>query len=66
MSGGVDVKFRVDGVNVDRVDGCGLRYGEEVYYSLYTGDTSVLIDIDTDEMVKVIKNKGYEVKKISD
>ena len=64
MSHYIDVKFRVDGVNVGREDGCGMWYGEEIYPS--RDGWSVLIDIDTDEMVKVVKNKGYEVKKISD
>ena len=59
-------KFRVDGVNVKGDDGCGLRYSEDSYYVITTGEWSVVIDVNTDEMVRVLKDKGYEVKKRSD
>jgi hypothetical protein len=48
-------------VNVDRDVGCKMPYGEEIYPSRY--GWSVLIDVSTDEMVKVLTDKGYEVNK---
>ena len=36
------------------------------YYVITTGEWSVVIDVNTDGMVRVLKDKGYEVKKISD
>jgi hypothetical protein len=59
----IDVKFRVDGVNVGRDDGCKMPYGVETYPNHYDEGYSVLIDVDTDEMVKVLEDKGYEVNK---
>ena len=53
-------------MNVKGDDGCGLRYSEDSYYVITTGEWSVVIDVNTDEMVRVLKDKGYEVKKISD
>jgi len=56
----IDVKFRVDGMNVLRDDcDCKMPYGEEQYPTEY--GYSVLIDISTDDMIKVLEAKGYEV-----
>ena len=59
----IDVKFRVDDVNVDSEDGCGMEYCEDFYYVNSQCKWSVLIDVYTDDMVKVLEDKGYEVKK---
>ena len=60
MSHYIDVKFRVDGVNVFREDGCKMPYVEEIYPS--RDGWSVLIDVETNHMIEVLKDMGYEVK----
>ena len=63
----IDVKYRVDGVNVKRGDGCKMPYGVEYYPNYYDEGYSVLVDVKTDDMVKSLEAKGYEVikKKVS-
>ena len=58
----IDVKFRVDGMNVLRSD-CPfeMAYGEEIYST--DDGYSVLVDVKTDDMVNVLEAKGYEVIK---
>lgn len=64
MSNYIDVKFRVDGINVMRKDSpCKVRYGVESYPNDYDGGYSVLIDVRKDDMVKVLEDNGYEVVK---
>jgi hypothetical protein len=60
----IEVKFRVDDVNVDR-DDCKskLPYGVETYPNLFDEGYSVLVDVTTDDMVKVLQGNGFEVIK---
>ena len=64
MSNYIDVKFRVDGINVMRED-ClwKMKYGVESYPNHYDEGYSVLVDVKTDDMVKVLEDNGYEVIK---
>lgn len=58
----IDVKFRIDGVNVEREDSkWKLPYGEDYYYVNNECKWSVVIDIDSDDMVNVLRENGYEV-----
>ena len=62
----IDVKFRVDGVNVKRDDGCGLRYGEDSYYVNREGKWSVVIDVCKWEIARVLEREGYKVSGIEE
>ena len=53
----IDVKFRVDGINVE------VPRLVESYPNHYDEGYSVLVDVKTDDMVKVLEAKGYEVIK---
>ena len=58
----VDVKVRIDGVNVDRDDFTPpFHYGEMMYYSNYNCNYSVFIELGTNEMIKYLTQSGYIV-----
>jgi len=64
MSSYIDVKFRVDGVNVKREDSLWkLPYNVESYPNHYDEGYSVLVDVKSADMVKVmvkaLEDNGY-------
>ena len=62
----VDVKVRIDGVNVDRDDFTPpFHYGEMMYYSNYNCNYSVFIELGTNEMIKYLTQSGYVVSNSS-
>ena len=58
--GYIDVKFRIDGVYVDEMK---LHPKVETYPNHYDDGYSVLVDIDSKDMISVLEDNGYVITK---